>query len=52
MLFYLSPELDFRTSLDSRYSVFYRLQHRSGAWNTLGMEGASNANVIGIRMRF
>lgn len=52
VLFYLSPELDFRTSPESRYSVFYRLHHRSGAWNTLGMEGATNANVIGLRMRF
>lgn len=52
LLFYLSPELDFRTSPDSRFSVFYRLHHRSGAWNTLGMEGATNANVIGLRMRF
>lgn len=53
LLFYLSPELDFRTSLASRYSVFYRLQHRSGAWKTLGdMEGASNANVVGLRVRF
>lgn len=52
LLFYLSPEIAFRTSLDSRYSFFYRLHHRSGAWNTLGMEGASNANVFGVRMRF
>lgn len=53
LLFYLSPELDFRTSVDARWSVFYRLQHRSGAWETLGgMEGGVNANVVGLRMRF
>ena len=53
LLFYLSPELEFRASPTSRYGFFYRLQHRSGAWQTLGdMEGASNANVFGIRMRF
>ncbi|MBB5220540.1 hypothetical protein HNP73_000461 [Amaricoccus macauensis] len=52
MLFYLSPELDFRRSPDARYSVFYRLHHRSGAWNTLGMHGGSNANIFGVRMRF
>ena len=52
MLFYLSPELDFRRSPDARYSFFYRLHHRSGAWNTLGMEGGSNANIFGVRMRF
>jgi len=52
VLFYLSPELDVRTSPEARYSVFYRLQHRSGAWNTLCMRGASNANVFGLRIRF
>jgi hypothetical protein len=52
VLFYLSPELDVRTSPEARYSVFYRLQHRSGAWNTLCMQGASNANVVGLRVRF
>lgn len=52
VLFYLAPELDVRLSLDSRYSVFYRLQHRSGAWNTLCMRGASDANVVGFRVRF
>lgn len=53
LLFYLGPELDFRASPDSRYSAFWRLQHRSGANGTLGnMRGATNANVFGLRIRF
>lgn len=53
LLFYLSPELGFRTSPDARYGVFWRVHHRSGAWKTLGgMEGATNANVFGLRAWF
>ncbi|MDT1062365.1 hypothetical protein RM190_10870 [Paracoccus sp. CPCC 101403] len=53
LVFYLSPELDFKVSPESRYSFFWRLHHRSGAWKTLGdMKGASNANVFGLRVRF
>ncbi|MCZ0961047.1 hypothetical protein [Paracoccus benzoatiresistens] len=53
LVFYFSPEIDFKLSPQSRYSFFWRLHHRSGAWRTLGnMKGASNANVFGIRMRF
>lgn len=53
LVFYLSPEIDFKVSPDSDYSFFWRLQHRSGAWKTLGdMKGATNANIFGVRKRF
>ncbi|MBP1851791.1 hypothetical protein [Rhizobium halophytocola] len=52
-LFYLGPELNLSFSQDSSTEVFWRLQHRSGAWGTLGdMHGAANANVFGIRYKF
>lgn len=53
LVFYLSPEIDFKVSPESNYSFFWRLHHRSGAWKTLGdMKGASNANIFGLRVRF
>jgi hypothetical protein len=33
--------------------LVFRIQHRSGAYGTLGaMKEGNNANVIGIRQRF
>jgi hypothetical protein len=53
LVFYFSPELDFQLSPRSRYSFFWRLHHRSGAWKTLGnVKGMTNAHVIGLRARF
>ncbi|MFV0384275.1 hypothetical protein [Paracoccus sp. (in: a-proteobacteria)] len=53
LLFYLGPGLDFKTSPTSRYTLFWRLHHRSGAGETLGsMRGATNANVIGLKIDF
>ena len=53
MLFYLGFDLAFAlTSLPDTELVF-RIQHRSGAYGTLGaMKEGNNANVIGIRQRF
>ena len=52
-LFYLGFDLAFAlTSLPDTELVF-RIQHRSGAYGTLGgMKEGNNANVIGIRQRF
>jgi hypothetical protein len=53
LVFYFSPEVDFKVSPQSRYSFFWRLHHRSGAWKTLGdVKGLTNANVFGLRLRF
>ena len=52
LLFYLSPELELAAP-DTDWSVFWRLHHRSGGGQTLGnMRGATNANVVGLRLRF
>jgi hypothetical protein len=32
--------------------MFWRLHHRSGAWNTFGGGGSANATMIGIRTSF
>jgi hypothetical protein len=53
VLFYLGFDLALAlTSLPDTELVF-RIQHRSGAYGTLGgMKEGNNANVIGIRQRF
>lgn len=52
-LFYLGPEIAASFADNPNLEIFWRLHHRSGAGGTLGnMEGASNANVIGIRYKF
>lgn len=52
LLFYLTPEIELAAP-DSDWAVFWRLHHRSGAGRTLGdMKGATNANVVGVRLRF
>ena len=52
LLFYLSPEISFSTVENPRSEVFWRLHHRSGAWNTFGGGGTANATMIGIRTSF
>lgn len=53
LLFYLGPELNFSLAAYPNVEVFWRLHHRSGAWETLGdMKGAANANVFGARIGF
>lgn len=51
-LFYLSPEISFSTVENPSSEVFWRLHHRSGAWNTFGGGGSANATTIGIRTSF
>ena len=53
LLFYLGPELDFSLVDHPNVEVFMRIQHRSGAWETLGnLRDGANANVIGARWTF
>lgn len=53
LLFYLGPEFNFSLVEYPNVELFWRLHHRSGAWETLGdMKGAANANVIGARIGF
>lgn len=52
-LFYMAPELSVSTKDNPNMEVFWRLQHRSGGWNTLGHMGeGANANTIGMRWKF
>lgn len=51
-LFYLSPEISISTLENPGTEVFWRLHHRSGAWNTFGGGGSANATTIGIRTSF
>jgi len=53
LLFYLAPELQFRTAALPGVALVYRIHHRSGAWHTLGnMRDATNSNVIGLKIDF
>lgn len=52
VLFYLSPEISFASTENPETEVFWRLHHRSGAWNTFGGGGTANATTIGIRTSF
>jgi len=52
ILFYLSPEISISTLDNPNSEVFWRLQHRSGAWNTFGGGGTANATMLGIRTSF
>ncbi|HWJ86771.1 MAG TPA: hypothetical protein VNS12_01700 [Pelagibacterium sp.] len=52
ILFYLSPEISLSTLDNPNSEVFWRLQHRSGAWNTFGGGGTANATMLGIRTSF
>ena len=53
LLFYLGPELQFRTATLPGVALVYRIHHRSGAWHTLGnMRDGSNSNVIGLKIDF
>ncbi len=52
-LFYMAPELSISAADNPDMEVFWRLQHRSGGWNTLGHMGeGANANTIGLRWKF
>jgi hypothetical protein len=53
MLFYLAFDLAFALAKLPDTELVFRIQHRSGAYGTLGaMKEGNNANVIGIRQRF
>jgi hypothetical protein len=52
-LFYMAPELSISTADNPNLEAFWRVQHRSGGWNTLGNMGeGANANTIGLRWKF
>ncbi|MDB5623946.1 MAG: hypothetical protein JWR39_2509 [Devosia sp.] len=52
-LFYMAPELSISTPSNPDMELFWRVQHRSGGWNTLGNMGeGANANTLGIRWSF
>jgi hypothetical protein len=53
VLFYLGFDLAFALANLPNTELVFRIQHRSGAYGTLGaMKEGNNANVIGIRQRF
>ena len=53
VLFYLGFDLAFALTTLPDTELVFRIQHRSGAYGTLGgMKEGNNANVIGIRQRF
>ena len=53
MLFYLGFDLAFALARLPDTELVFRIQHRSGAYGTLGaMKEGNNANVVGIRQRF
>lgn len=53
LLFYLGFDLAFALTRLPDTELVFRIQHRSGAYGTLGaMKEGNNANVIGIRQRF
>lgn len=53
ILFYLGFDLAFALTNLPDTELVFRIQHRSGAYGTLGaMKEGNNANVIGIRQRF
>jgi hypothetical protein len=53
LLFYLGFDLAFALTKLPDTELVFRIQHRSGAYGTLGgMQEGNNANVVGIRQRF
>lgn len=52
VLFYFSPELSFSTIENPDTEIFWRVHHRSGAWNTFGGGGTGESTTIGIRTSF
>jgi hypothetical protein len=53
VLFYLGFDLAFALANYPNTELVFRIQHRSGAYGTLGaIKEGNNANVVGIRQRF
>ena len=52
-LFYMAPEISISAADNPNMEAFWRVQHRSGGWNTLGHMGeGANANTLGVRWKF
>ena len=50
LLFYMGPEIHASLVKHPRFEAFFRLHHRSGAWETLGgMAAGADAAVTGLR---
>jgi hypothetical protein len=53
VLFYIAPEIAVSHDAHPETEVFFRIQHRSGAWETLnGMGDGHNASTVGLRWKF
>jgi hypothetical protein len=53
LLFYVGFDVAFALASLPDTELVFRIQHRSGAYGTLGgMKEGNNANVVGIRQRF
>ncbi|WP_051213943.1 hypothetical protein [Maritalea myrionectae] len=54
LLFYVGPEISFSHVDNPEYEVFWRAQHRSGAWGTTGLAPVDGANaaMVGFRYKF
>jgi len=54
LLFYMAPEIALSLVSHPNLELFYRLQHRSGLYGTLGggLREGYNGNALGLRFRF
>jgi hypothetical protein len=54
LLFYVGPEISFSHVDNPELEVFWRAQHRSGAWGTTGLAAIDGANaaMVGVRFKF
>ena len=53
LLWYLGPEISITPRANPNLDIFWRLQHRSGGWESLGhMHDGANANTVGVRWKF
>ena len=53
LLYYLSLEATFRLPRQERWSLLFRIHHRSGVFGTFnGVDGGSNTLAIGLRYEF
>lgn len=50
LLFYIGPEINLSWADNPNTEVFFRVQHRSGAWGRMGdMGDGANASTVGMR---
>ena len=53
LLWYFGPEVSITPRDNPNLEFFWRLQHRSGGWESLGnMRDGANANTVGVRLKF